>query len=62
MYEHYSQSIFNLTCFNRDQNVNTLSLEYLKHLINKFVDCVCRHISGDHFRESTNGNMSAFAG
>ena len=24
MYEHYSQSIFNLTCFNRDQNVDTL--------------------------------------
>ena len=35
--EHYSQSIFNLTCFNRDQTVDTLSLAYLIHLINKFV-------------------------
>ena len=33
MYEHYSQSIFNLTHFNRDQNVDTLSLAYLTHLI-----------------------------
>ena len=32
MYEHYSQSIFSLTCFNRDQNVDTLSLAHFNTL------------------------------